>query len=574
MHAEANIVLQVSVAIVAATGLAFIAKALRQPVILGYIAAGILVGPTQGLGLIAPEAVEPISELGLILLLFMIGLEIDLKKLRGSGGPVVIAGLAQFPIGVALGLLAAPLLGFPFGGEGFGPLYAAVAAALSSTMIAVKLLYDKQELDTLPGRITLGVLVFQDIWAILFLALQPDLANPAPRVLLLSLMKGSLLVVFALTVSRYVLPQLFRFIAKIPELLLIGALAWCFLVAIVAAQLGLSLEMGALIAGVSLSTFPYNVDVIAKVISLRDFFITLFFVTLGAKIPLPSGDVLAMAAGLSGFLVLSRFVTLTPLLRALGLGNRASLIPAINLSQISEFSLVICSIGLGLGHIDQRLLSVVVLTLVLTALVSTYGIQFNHQISAGLIRALATLGIRDLGDVSEAPTPPLTPKPIMFVGFWRHASSVLYELLARDPATAESIGVIDFNPQVRQELNARGITTTYGDVSHPDTLHHVGIEGAQVLVCTLSDTVLRGTTNQRLLRTLRTMAPEARVVVCSDSLPDALALYEEGATFVYVPRLMSAGDLAEVIRETLDHDPVERRREAMQALAARAEVLP
>ena len=380
MHSEANIIFQVSIAIVTATAGAFVAKLFRQPLLLGYLAAGIVIGETQGLGLIQTGVIEPIAELGLILLLFMIGLEIDLKKLKGSGGPVIAAGVLQFPIGVALGLLVAPLLGFHFVTGQFAPLYIAVAAALASTMIVVKLLYDRQELDTLPGRITLGVLVFQDLWAILFLAVQPDLRNPAPGVILLSLAKATLLVGFALVVSRYVLPALFRFIAKVPELMVSGALAWCFLVALIAERLGLSLEMGALIAGVSLSTFPYNLDVIAKVISLRDFFITLFFVTLGTRVPRPDANVIWAAVALSVFLILSRFVALTPLLYSFKRGNRASVIPALNLSQISEFSLVICSIGLGLGHIDQRVLSVVVFTLVITSVTSTYAIQFNHEI--------------------------------------------------------------------------------------------------------------------------------------------------------------------------------------------------
>jgi Kef-type K+ transport system membrane component KefB len=573
MHAQADIVFQIAVAIVTATAFAFLAKLLRQPLILGYIAAGVLIGPTQGLHIITTEAVEPIAELGLILLLFMIGLEIDLKKLRGSGKPLIAAGLVQFPAGVALGLLVAPLLGFRFGGGTFAPLYVAVAAALSSTMIVVKLLYDKRELDTLPGRITLGVLVFQDIWAILFLGLQPDLRNPAPLVLALSLAKAVALIAFALLASRYVLPRLFRYIAKIPELLLIGALAWCFLVALVAARLGLSLEMGALIAGVSLSTFPYNLDVIAKVISLRDFFITLFFVTLGARVPRPTWDVLLSAAGLSAFLVASRFATLTPLLHALRQGNRVSVIPALNLSQMSEFSLVICAIGLGLGHLDERTLAVVVITMIVTAVLSTYAIQFNHEIFGAVNRVFSRLGMRDLDEMTGEHPVALAPRPIVFVGFWRHASSVLHELLAQAPAAAADIAVIDFNPQVREELNRRGIANLYGDVSHPDTLHHANIHHADVLVCTLSDAILRGTTNRRLLRALKAMAPAARIIVTTDSLRDAADLYAEGAAFVYVPRLTNAAELARVILAARGGGLEDERAAARAALGARDEVL-
>ena len=293
MHAD--ILLQIAYAIVLATTFAFLARLLRQPVILGYIAAGVLLGETVGVNLISTEAIEPIAELGLILLLFMIGLEIDLKKLKATGAAVATVGLLQAPVGTALGFLAFTALGF----SGLGSLYLGFACALASTMIVVKLLYDRFELDTTAGRVMLGILVFQDIWAIVFLALQPNLRNPAVSVLLLSFIKGALVVAFAFLVSKQVLPKLFKSVAKIPELMVLGALAWCFAIVLLASQLGLSTAMGALIAGVSLSTFPYNLDVIAKVVSLRDFFITLFFVSLGTKIGHPTRDVMTIAiAGL------------------------------------------------------------------------------------------------------------------------------------------------------------------------------------------------------------------------------------------------------------------------------------
>jgi len=152
----------------------------------------------------------------------------------------------------------------------------------------IKLLYDKRELDTAAGRLTVGVLVLQDLFAIFFLALQPDLRSPALGVLAVSLGKVGIIIAVAFPVSRFVLPPLFNAVARLPELVQVGALAWCFLVAGLASILGLSREMGALIAGVALSTFPYTLDVVAKVTSLRDFFVTLFFVALGMEIPAPS----------------------------------------------------------------------------------------------------------------------------------------------------------------------------------------------------------------------------------------------------------------------------------------------
>jgi len=572
MH-EAGVVIPIAIAIIMATLFAFLAKLLKQPLVLGYMLAGVLIGKTQGLGWVSTHDIESISELGLILLLFMIGLEIDLKKLKQAGTPVIVAGVTQFLLCVGLGLLFFPLIGYAWKEGDYAALYMAVAAALSSTMIVVKLLYDKFELDTLPGRITLGVLVFQDIWAILFLGMQPNLKNPAPLILLGSIGKAVLLIAFAMAVSRYILPWLFKSIAKLPELMMIGALAWCFGIAMLAQWLGLSREMGALIAGVSISTFPYNLDVIAKVISLRDFFVTLFFVSLGTKIPAPTKDIVLLALAASGFLVLSRFVTVFPVLRALKNGNRASLIPALNLAQISEFSLVIGAIGVTLGHIDQSVLSTMVMVLVITSVTSTYMILFNHQLFDYLNPVLRAIGIKDLGDHVDEENK-VVNKPLVFLGFSHDASSLLHEIERKNPEYLELLAVVDFNPEVKHELDHRGITSIYGDISHSDTLHHANIHAAKVLVATIPDALLKGTSNLRLLRQLRHLAPQAQVIVTAQRLADAQMLYTAGASYVYVPRIMSVKDLHMVVAAAMAGPLDEQRREAMMELQERAEVLP
>jgi Kef-type K+ transport system membrane component KefB len=570
----AEIILQVALAIVLATTFAMVAKALKQPLILGYIAAGVFAGPSQGVGWISRDAIEPISGLGLVLLLFMIGLEIDLKKLRQSGRAVVAVGLTQFPACVLIGLGIAAAVGW--GGESrFGPLYLGVCAALSSTMIVVKLLYDKNSLDTLQGRITLGTLVFQDIWAILFLALQPNLHDPRVGVLLMSLIKVVLLIAFALLVSRFILPVLFRFIAKIPELMLIASLAWCFLVALVASQLGLSLEMGALIAGVSVSTFPYNLDVIAKVVSLRDFFVTLFFVALGTKVAQPSAAIIGAALVGAVMVLVTRFATISPLLYAMRRGNRVSFLPALNLAQVSEFSLVIGTLGVGLGHIGETEFAVVVYMMVITAVASTYAIQYNDQIFDRVNPWLLKLGLRErLAADAVAEDGHRHARPIMLVGFWRNASSLLFELERLDANIRDRVGVIDFNPEVSDELKRRGIANNYGDVAHIATLEHAHVDEAEVLVCTLPDWILKGTTNERLLKQLAGLAPNARIIVTSERLDVAETLYEAGAAFVYIPRVHSARDLAEVVLEAVKGDPRERRMHDVHALAERREIIP
>ena len=565
MHLD--ILLQIAIAIVAATLGGLLAKVLRQPLILGYLIAGVVVGPLEGFGYIDAHDIEPIAELGLILLLFMIGLEIDLRKLAATGGATVAVGIGQFAICVLLGLGFAPIIGF----EGIDAIYIAVAAALSSTMIVVKLLYDKAELDTGPGRITLAILVFQDLWAIAFLALQPSLQDPDVVILLFSLLKGAGLVAFAFLMSGWVLPPVFRTAAKSPELMLIGALGWCFLMVFASAELGLSREMGALIAGVSLSTFPYNLNVIAKVISLRDFFLTLFFVTLGAQIPAPSGDILVAALALSAFLILSRFVSITPILHLMKQGNRVAFIPALNLSQISEFSLVICTLGIGYGQISEDVRVVVILTFAITSVLSTYALTYNYQIFRALNPILKRIGLRDLDHEGERSAD--EDHEIVLLGLYRDGSSLIHELLTRDPLMRSRLAVIDFNPNVKERLDQLGVHAIYGDISHRDTLHHAEIEHAKVLISSIPDAMLRGTSNARLLEELRSLAPRAVHIVTADDFGLAKELYEQGAGFVYIPRLMGAGELAEVVATAMYGNLSEVRSAARAALENRLEVL-
>jgi Kef-type K+ transport system membrane component KefB len=226
---DGTLVTSVGTAIIAATVMSFLSHVLRQPLLLAYIAAGVLIGPNIGFGLVANLSdIETISHIGLILLLFLIGLEIDIKKLKESGKSLVVTGIFQFIICVLLGLGFFFLLGFTIGGGRYDLLYLAGCCGLSSTAIVVKLLYGKFEIDTLAGRITLGVLVFQDIWAIILLGIQPNLSNPQVLMILLSFLKGAILVAISLLISKYALPSLFRTVSKTPELVLVASLGWCF----------------------------------------------------------------------------------------------------------------------------------------------------------------------------------------------------------------------------------------------------------------------------------------------------------------------------------------------------------
>jgi len=551
----------------------------KQPLIIAYLLTGVIIGPNIGLRWITDqESIQTVAEIGLILLLFVIGLEIDLRKMASGGAAVLLTGALQVPICIALGLGFFLLLGVRDQPNNSALLYLAACMSLSSTLVVVKILNDKFELDTLPGRITLGVLVIQDLWAVAMLAIQPNVLNPNLVPLLGSLWRGAVLVVAGFALAKYVLPYLFRTVAKAPELVLVSALGWCFFLAGAASLIGLSREMGALIAGVSLSTFPYNVDVAAKAVSIRDFFVTLFFVALGLQITIPSLQVLELSLAASIFVIVSR-VVVVPILYALKLGLRTSIVPAINLAQVSEFSIVIASLGVVMHQISQDVLTIVILSFALTSVVSTYMINFSHQIQGVLATGFKALGLKDLdAAAAKKEEGEEARQPVIFLGFFRDASSILYEFehegsAEESRAFIQKILVIDFNPTVMRELRRRDIKCVYGDIAHSDTLRHAGVQHAKLVVSSITDDVLRGTSNLRLMHAVHMQAPNARVVLTSDHIPEALRFYEEGADFVFLPRLYSAAACARILRKGLNGGFDEIRSQAIQHLSQRQEVL-
>lgn len=574
-----ELIRDITLCILFAWMLGLLAHFSRQPLILAYLIAGFCIGPFGAGWVKSQESISVISELGLIFMLFMIGLEIDLKKIVRAGKVILFAAGGQLLGGCLLGILFFAGLGLSLGGGHFDALYLCIACALSSTVIIVKVLYEKREVDTLPGRITLGVLVLQDIFAILFLAVQPSLANLQVGVIVLSIGRVAVLVAAALLVSRYVLPRLFHQIARRPELILLGALAWCFLVAETAEQLSLSREMGALIAGVSLSTFPYALDVTAKVTTLRDFFITLFFVALGMTIPVPGLSVIGLALMIAAFTVVSRFVTTFTQLYLMKQGLRASLLPAINLAQISEFSLVVIQTGVADNHIAPETANAASFAFVVLAVLSTFVMTRSDEITRWAIGPLKRIGLRDLdhgsghaeegheGGHGEA-------RRIVILGFFRAASALLAEIERQAPVLLEQITVIDFNPHVYKTLLSRGLHVIYGDISSADTLLHAGIGKSEMIILSVPDALLKGASNEKLVRHVRTLNPKALIVATADLLSDVGELYAAGASYVTVTRLSDAHELFTVIEAAQAGLLADKRAELDARLGERGEVLP
>jgi Kef-type K+ transport system membrane component KefB len=571
---EHQVLNDLAICIVAAWMIGLGAQIFKQPLILAYLAAGFIVGPFGSKIVQSQESIEVISRLGLVLLLFMIGLEIDLKKILSAGRLIIVAANVQIFGCFLLGLAIFKLLGFSLGKGGLDALYLAVGLSLSSTVIIVKVLHEKSELDTFSGRLTLGILVLQDLFAILFLAIQPNLQEASVAVIATSLGRVLVLVVVAFAVSRYALPPVFKYVARSPEMVFVGSMAWCFLIAGLAVGMHLSAEMGALVAGVAISTFPYSIDVASKVTTVRDFFVTLFFVALGMAIPTPTWENLAWALGASVLVVVTRVITVFPVLHKTGQGLRASLIPAINLAQVSELSMVILTLGKGFQHVSPMAESIVAYTFVIMGVASTYAINLNDPIFRRIAPYLSKMGFRDLNEETAFFRKPKNKPRIFLLGFAATASSLVEEITRNAASLVPDILVIDFNPAVNRELKRRGIAVVYGDITQKDTLVHMGVADAEIIVCSIPNSLLKGMNNLRLLQLLRELNPTGCIIVHAEYLEDVPKLYAAGASYVSIPRLIEAKDLSSVIQAARHNLLDEKRNKLEEELAGRKEVIP
>ncbi len=569
---EQGLVIDIAVCIIAAWVVAVISQVTKQPLLLAYLVAGFAIGPHGFRWVTRPESIETISGIGLSLLLFMIGLDIDLKKMVSAGRVITITAVCQIVGCIALGWLFFGLFG-P-GKTWLEAFYLGVASAMSSTVIIVKILYDKRELETLAGRITLGVLVLQDIATILFLAIQPNLKNPAVGLLALALGKVLLLVAVAYVASRFLLPPVFKFVARLPELVLVGALAWCFALAGFADYLGLSSEMGALIAGVMISTFPYALDVVAKVTGIRDFFVTLFFVGLGMTIPMPTWNYLIWMVIFSMVIIGGRLLTVFTPLYLMKQGYRMSLLPAINLGQMSELSLVLLALGKASGDVSDTSIGIAAFVFSFLAVDTTYAILKNDYILQKTVPWLDWSGLHDISRIPSEATGTAHYKRICLLGFYWTASSLLEEITREKPALLQDLLVVDFNPHVYERLRHRRVQVIYGDITQRNVLEHAGVTHAEIIICSLPNTVLKGANNLKLLRQLRELNPKAQIIVHAEQLHEVPTLYAAGANYVSVPRLLEAADLLRAIDAAEQNLLADKRGELTEQLEERNEVIP
>ena len=585
------LVADLGLCLVAAGVLAIAFVKLKIPAIAALLGAGVLLGPA-GLEAVQDRAsIDTIANLGLTLLLFVIGLEVNLQSLLASGRTLVITGLVQVPLALALGcgtFLLIGLTGWSIATGFYPALYLGVACAFSSTLLVAKYLQEHLLIDTFAGRLAGGLLIFQDIWAIVFLALQPSFANPSIAPILMTFLGTAILATIATLMARFVLSRAFHIVARSPELVVTVALGWCFGVGLLGANLGallarlgisveisVSMEMGALIAGATIATSPYAYEVVSRVVHLRDFFVTLFFVGLGMSIPVPErADLLLLAAVVAVVAIGLRFVLFVPLLYVTGLDRRNSVSVSTKLAQVSEFCLVIAYLGSRLGHITGAHVSIVIFAFVMTALVTPVLFAASDRLYKHLRGVLDAVGIRSRGARAEAENSE-APR-LVLLGFHRVGSALLADLERLHADLVPRTLVVDTNQAIHEQIRQRGAQVLYGDMASVEVLRHAGVDAAEVIVSTIPDELLKGTTNEQLVRQLRKLAPKAAIIANCTRISQVASLRSAGADHVFrAPTEVALGILPAVYAALNANLPsyLDALAEEHGALDQRAEVI-
>ena len=549
---SSSLVEELGLCLLAAGLLSAVFERLRIPTIAALLVAGVVLGPVGLSSIGSGRDIETIANLGLTLLLFVIGLEVNPRALLSSGRTLMWTGLLQVPLSIAMALalfavLPAALL--PHTGSYYPILYLALASAFSSTLLVARYLQERRVLDAVSGRLSMGVLVFQDIWAIVVLALQPSFESPQWMPIILTFAGIALLGILATLGARFVLPRLFAAVARTPELVVSLALSWCFAVALtgshlgdllqrlgVSAQVSVSREMGALIAGMTIASFPYHHEVSVRVSNLRDFFVTLFFVALGMSIPVPdSAQVIALACVLALFAVLLRFLVFVPLFYVTGLDRNNAVDASVKLAQISEFCLVIAYLGVQAGHIDRALGSVIIFAFVLTALATPALFKMSTHLPLRLDELFLRMGLRDPHRALTKNSGHSERPQIVILGFHRVAAALLQDMSRQHPELLPSVLVVDLNVQTHSIIKQLGVRVLYGSAGAKETLLHAGVQHAKLVISTIPDELLRGTSNQAIVASVRAVAPEATIFACGSRAVQVEGLYQAGATYVYMP---------------------------------------
>lgn len=532
-----NLFFDIGIVIIIATVFAYIAKSLKQPLIPAYILTGVILGPILGL-ITNTDVITTLSEIGIAFLLFIVGLEMDIRKLKHVGIVASFGGIIQIVSVFTIAFIAALLLGFVV----LESVYLALVIAFSSTMVVIKLLSDKKEIDTLHGKIIVGILLLQDIVAIMALSVLATLSEFSFISLSWSILKGLIALLIALAIGKYIFPKLFTFAAKSQELLFISAVSVSLSYSIFFNYLGFSIVIGAFVAGVSLANLPYNIEIIGKLRSLRDFFSVIFFASLGMELLFSSFDLILRPLVIMLLLaMLAKPFIMMFTTSFFGYKKRTSFLTSISLAQISEFSLIIVTQGLLLGHISQEIFSLTVLLATITITLTTYFVKYEDSIYYRFSNLLQVFDNLSKGQEELKYIPKKKRKEIILCGYNRIGYGIV-KTLAR---LKKSLLVVDFNPETIRDLISQKIPCMYGDIGDIEVIDRINFKKAKMIISavpTKEDNIL-------LTRIARKENKKIIIFLTANQVKDALELYDAGADYVVLPHFLGGEHLSLLIED-------------------------
>jgi Kef-type K+ transport system membrane component KefB len=533
-----NVFVQVGVILgLAAIGGA-VAQLLRQPLIVAFIAVGILLGPSV-FGIVEYKSeIELFARLGIALLLFIVGLKLDLHIIRTVGPVALASGLGQVIFTSVIGYLIAIMLGMSH----VTAIYVAVALTFSSTIIIVKLLSDKREVDALHGRIAVGFLIVQDIVVVLVMIGLTAFGNTGMDVhagwgILKILLKGAAMLLTVAVLMRYVLPWLLQRLAHSTELLMLFAIAWAVLGGSAGDALGFSKEVGAFLAGISIASTPYREQVAARLVSLRDFLLLFFFIELGASLDLSAlGAQLGASAVFSLFVLIGNPLIVMAIMGYMGYRKRTGFLAGLTVAQISEFSLVLVALGLSLGHLDQTTVGLVTLVGLITISVSTYMILYSHLLYKRLAPWLSIFERKIPHRELDSQLDEGINVDVLLIGLGRYGAALASTLRERGCRLL----AVDFDPDAVQRHSREGYKVHYGDAEDAEFVATLPLTSIQLVVSTVRDSSI----NRLLLHGLRQQNYRGRVMIATHNQQDAQVFKQEGADMVLIPYADAAREAA------------------------------
>ncbi len=531
---------------------AVLMKRLGQPLLLGYVLTGIVAGPFGLAWIQKGESLELFSTLGISLLLFLVGLGLNPSYIRDVGPVAVITGLAQIVFTTIFGWLIAIALGF----SSLVALYVALAFTFSSTIIVLRLLQDKGEEDTLYGRIAIGFLLVQDLVAmIIFLLLSAS--NRTESWSGFGLLLGVKFVaigVVAWLFVRYILPRIELFLADDRELLMLSSLAWCLSCAWVFSTIGFSSELGALFAGVTLSFSTDFREIATRVTPLRDFFLILFFVAIGANLAFDQFQSLWPAIVIfSAFILIGNPLILYLIMVGMGYARQTAFYVGLTVAQISEFSLILITIGIKLGHIGEQALVLTTSVGLITIAVSSLMVAHNDKLYRWFTPLLARLTPKAKAKETTA-TDNTQPVDLLLFGAHRLGGGILTQ--------AQELGVrylvVDIDPHLVHQLQSKQVLARFGSADDPVLLDSLNVSQLKLVISTIPNTA----TNLFLVTYMRKHVPKASLIVVAQHPKEAQALYEAGADYVVMPTYLGRRFMVDLFKKNVfDHTKYQNEAE-------------